>query len=41
LRIIPIDNILLINELNPALKKGSGIPVLGRIDVTTPILTKT
>lgn len=37
---MPIAIILLTRELSPELKNGSGIPVLGNIAVTTPILTK-
>src|SRR5690554_7475771 len=39
--IIPIAIILLINELSPELKNGSGMPVLGKMAVTTPIFTNT
>jgi len=41
LRIIPMEMIPLISELNPELRKGSGIPVFGKIEVATPMFTKT
>ena len=35
---IPVAAIIIVTDVPPALKKGSGRPVVGRMPVTTPML---